>query len=626
MAQKYQVAIAIAVLKNKPDNLSQEQYIAQLKDKIEKHNQELDSNVPFTEDFTITDTDFNFNDDSFTIDDIYQSPNSIEKLDKPADIRNQHINENLSQTKSYRNCNINFNSTTEEGTRKKGLSLNNNEVANLTQASADETNSLDDILQTLKDIEENKGCLQSNTYNSSQNHSQMIPSPAMINFSQDIVEENNTIIDSLPNIDVDNLVDECNTQDGTDERVKATAIKKFIKRNKINKPGAKIQTFNEITQEKENISFQNTYDMEVEMALNDILQPENELVNGLNINLSHDNNEIVFKELNKQTCAVNPRNGNTNNKVFNKENFVYNNINKDQNVTATNATDNLTQATILYTLQGYTQNTYSQSQYQNIEIPKTFIHGNNNKHTINYINDNNINTEKNNENERNTDIGRNNINIHDNITQNPNILTVDSSQIQYIIDKNGKTYAVLNSIQLDKGQKMDDQSHKNNEMSSNLHNSMNREKEITAKNTEINTQENTEFDTETNSQVFDIDEYLDKDIDCEEVVPFKVVKELSRIKAYLNKRERPNTDYSSDSGYRSDSQSSYKSVSTRVSDEWLHQSASCLFHYVTQCPLGNVTQEIVSEIAQVNDSVRSCRTSVFASVLSVPLRHAVSAG
>ncbi|KAJ2941758.1 hypothetical protein O0L34_g10562 [Tuta absoluta] len=32
---------------------------------------------------------------------------------------------------------------------------------------------------------------------------------------------------------------------------------------------------------------------------------------------------------------------------------------------------------------------------------------------------------------------------------------------------------------------------------------------------------------------------------------------------------------------------------------WLHQSASCLFHYVTQCPLGNVTQEFVSDIAQV---------------------------
>lgn len=54
----------------------------------------------------------------------------------------------------------------------------------------------------------------------------------------------------------------------------------------------------------------------------------------------------------------------------------------------------------------------------------------------------------------------------------------------------------------------------------------------------------------------EVDDKTDSDDNVQAVsVPFKVLEELHRVKAFLNKKDRRYTDgYSTDSGYRSDSQ------------------------------------------------------------------------
>ncbi|XP_063836222.1 uncharacterized protein LOC135085367 [Ostrinia nubilalis] len=87
-----------------------------------------------------------------------------------------------------------------------------------------------------------------------------------------------------------------------------------------------------------------------------------------------------------------------------------------------------------------------------------------------------------------------------------------------------------------------------------------------------------------------------------QIVTFKVVEELNKVKNYINKRieRRLSNDGSIDSGYRSDSQTkcSFRS-SLQLSGNWINQSAHSLFEHITQCPLLGTTHEIIGEIAQV---------------------------
>lgn len=67
MTQKYRLAAAIAVLKVKPANLSVEEYIAELKNKISDNNMDtdfLDISLG-SEDFNVDDDDIMINDNNF---------------------------------------------------------------------------------------------------------------------------------------------------------------------------------------------------------------------------------------------------------------------------------------------------------------------------------------------------------------------------------------------------------------------------------------------------------------------------------------------------------------------------------------------------------------------------------
>ncbi|KAL0808958.1 hypothetical protein ABMA28_012616 [Loxostege sticticalis] len=120
--------------------------------------------------------------------------------------------------------------------------------------------------------------------------------------------------------------------------------------------------------------------------------------------------------------------------------------------------------------------------------------------------------------------------------------------------------------------------------------------EENAKATEVYTEINI-VDIQTNN--YTIDENSSNE---SQIVSFKVVEELNKIKNYINKKaeRRFSNDGSIDSGYRTDSQSkcSFRS-SLQLSGNWLNQSAHSLYEYITQCPLLATTHEIIGEIAQV---------------------------
>ncbi|XP_063371849.1 uncharacterized protein LOC134660079 [Cydia amplana] len=101
----------------------------------------------------------------------------------------------------------------------------------------------------------------------------------------------------------------------------------------------------------------------------------------------------------------------------------------------------------------------------------------------------------------------------------------------------------------------------------------------------------------------DVDE-SESDENVQERIPFKVIEELNRVKTYLSRKDKKYDGYSTDSGYRSDSQhrSSLRSFyfflfsASQASEGWLNQSAYCLFNHIMQAM---PTDDIVKEISQV---------------------------
>ncbi|XP_037296989.1 uncharacterized protein LOC115452601 [Manduca sexta] len=89
-----------------------------------------------------------------------------------------------------------------------------------------------------------------------------------------------------------------------------------------------------------------------------------------------------------------------------------------------------------------------------------------------------------------------------------------------------------------------------------------------------------------------------------EIVPFKVIEELNKIKAYLKKRNdrRTSVDGSSDSGYRSDSQGRSSRTSTYSSTS-INQSAHSLLTYIICCSLTTNTYEITREVSRTLGSL-----------------------
>ncbi|CAH4033147.1 unnamed protein product [Pieris brassicae] len=77
-----------------------------------------------------------------------------------------------------------------------------------------------------------------------------------------------------------------------------------------------------------------------------------------------------------------------------------------------------------------------------------------------------------------------------------------------------------------------------------------------------------------------------------EIIPFKVMGELNKIKSYLNKNDVGDS-HALDSGFKS------RSSTASQSTPWLNQSSHCLFTYLAQTPLFDSTVEINYEIAKV---------------------------
>ncbi|CAH1642727.1 unnamed protein product [Spodoptera littoralis] len=92
----------------------------------------------------------------------------------------------------------------------------------------------------------------------------------------------------------------------------------------------------------------------------------------------------------------------------------------------------------------------------------------------------------------------------------------------------------------------------------------------------------------------------EEDYDSDEIISYKVLEEFNKVKNFVRRPNRRMScdSYSSDSGYRSDSQRSNRSA-LQLSGSWINQSGSCLFHYLLQCPLVASTRDITGEIAQV---------------------------
>ncbi|XP_045489242.1 uncharacterized protein LOC123690180 [Pieris rapae] len=109
-----------------------------------------------------------------------------------------------------------------------------------------------------------------------------------------------------------------------------------------------------------------------------------------------------------------------------------------------------------------------------------------------------------------------------------------------------------------------------------------------------NTYENEAINTNTENSRFNDFELNESDDLTEsqgEVIPFKVMGEFNKIKAYLNKIDVDS--HASDSGFKS------RSSTASQSTHWLNQSSHCLFRYLSQTPLFDSTVEINYEIAKV---------------------------
>lgn len=249
------------------------------------------------------------------------------------------------------------------------------------------------------------------------------------------------------------------------------------------------------------------------------------------------------------------------------------------------------QSTILYSWYGNTQNFthVSQSQYDDLKIHDNFIHGSKpDRHKLQQPQGNSENFNGNNFDGH--DLVDDQMSRNSHITHAPQMIDVDSSEIQYVIDKSGRTYRVLEGLgkedktavtnkilnvntnmqgtnNLTNNQNVVSQEiFASNDMGS-QNDSTNLEKpDVTAKICETN--DKTEEEKQNFEMTHDLndDNLFDDDVTAsqKEVIPFKVIEELNKIKTFLNRKmdRRASTDsYSTDSGYRSDSQSksSYKS-------------------------------------------------------------------
>ncbi|XP_075989912.1 uncharacterized protein LOC142985561 isoform X2 [Anticarsia gemmatalis] len=115
--------------------------------------------------------------------------------------------------------------------------------------------------------------------------------------------------------------------------------------------------------------------------------------------------------------------------------------------------------------------------------------------------------------------------------------------------------------------------------------------------------ENTTQNLDISQQNFENSDNIDiaEEEESQEIIPYKVLEELNKVKLYLRRKDRrvSSDGYSTDSGYRSDSQirSSNRSA-LQLSGLTINQSAYCLFNYLMQCPLVANTRDITMEIAQ----------------------------
>ncbi|XP_013162527.1 PREDICTED: uncharacterized protein LOC106114011 [Papilio xuthus] len=128
--------------------------------------------------------------------------------------------------------------------------------------------------------------------------------------------------------------------------------------------------------------------------------------------------------------------------------------------------------------------------------------------------------------------------------------------------------------------------------------------DITFKDIEINKPSNKDFE-DINSQIqkqndeINFTDNIDKNSQFE-IVPFKIIEELNRLKIYLERKNKESDGSWSDSGYKSDSQSrsSFKSHQ-QTQDTLVNHSARSLINFILNSPLVLAAKEIVIEISWV---------------------------
>ncbi|XP_013141987.1 PREDICTED: uncharacterized protein LOC106106009 isoform X1 [Papilio polytes] len=127
------------------------------------------------------------------------------------------------------------------------------------------------------------------------------------------------------------------------------------------------------------------------------------------------------------------------------------------------------------------------------------------------------------------------------------------------------------------------------------------DKQNMKKDTERNETFNNDLEINNQIQEQEIDiNIVDMELNSQlEIVPFKVIEELNRLKIYVEKKYK-DTDSLSDSGYKSDSQSRSSFGShNQIQDTLVNHSAKSLIDFINNSPLVIASKDIVVEISWV---------------------------
>ncbi|XP_063630845.1 probable cyclin-dependent serine/threonine-protein kinase DDB_G0292550 [Cydia splendana] len=527
ISQKYRLAVAILVIKTKPENLSNEEYLIQLQNKI--RDMETDPNE------TVCSEDFNFDDD-----DIWNEKQHDTQM---------HCTETDIVNENRVDCSVVGNDSQGSQTILNDSVFNND-------CYPQRDNSLGDTIRLLREV----STVQAQVFN--------LPTHLLKQFQPDVDQMSQlTFCDSQinPKNTVTNCCNKLNEIQNNYEHPKN------IENDKMDSQETQLYTLYGFTQDYSHVSqTQDEYFiisdkyirnnangaqynvMEVNEQNRDV-QRVNNSQNVLSENTMHDKErESIENTINQNQTAVNVE------KDLRDSQIQYNYLNDTEITQNTGAVskcdDNVTNSVVKYIENENIRNT---TTFQN-DIANAL---DTNKHSINKTLNNNK---------------------YGNMTETNVTNTVkETNDSSTFCSHNTVTNEFTNNSDKNQNLKQDSQCNS----------------DINKERTENNNTDDMEHGIDENIEIaMDVDE-SESDENVQERVPFKVIEELNRVKTFLNRKDKKYDGYSTDSGYRSDSQqrSSLRS-SSQPSGGWLNQSAFCLFNHIMQAI---PTDDIVKEISQV---------------------------